>query len=71
MNGLSERQEQVRNIVEAFWDREGYGPTFPEIADAIGLSVSTTVDIINATMKKGYMKMAQGKTRTLRICTPQ
>jgi SOS-response transcriptional repressor LexA len=71
MEGLSERQKQARNIIETFWDREGYAPTFPEVAEAMGISVSTTVAIINAAIKKGYLKMAPGKSRTLRLSIPQ
>jgi len=40
---LTKRQRDVLDFIQTFWTRNGYTPTFQEIADGIGLKSIATV----------------------------
>ena len=36
-----ERRDRIAEFVRGFWEREGYGPSVAEIAEAVGHATST------------------------------
>ncbi|HZT74224.1 MAG TPA: transcriptional repressor LexA [Terriglobales bacterium] len=61
---LTRRQKQVLDFLRAFLAREGYVPSFQEIAGGLGLSSVATVHKHLATLQaKGYLRRGPGFRR--------
>ena len=68
MKVLTDKQIEILNIIKDFVDEYGYSPTVREIGNIAGLSSSATVHFhLSNLKKKGYIKFAEGKMRTIRI----
>lgn len=59
-------RESVLTAIEEFTDREGYGPTRLEIAEAVGVSERTVQRHIKALMDDGTLEQPSGP-RSLRF----
>ena len=65
---LSNRQEQVLEVVRAGVARRGYPPSIREIGDAVGLrSTSSVAYHLKALEKKGYLHRDPGRPRTVEL----
>jgi repressor LexA len=65
---LSNRQEQVLQVVRAGVARRGYPPSIREIGDAVGLkSTSSVAHHLKALQEKGYLHRDPGRPRTVEV----
>ena len=65
---LSNREEQVLQVVRAGVTRRGYPPSIREIGDAVGLkSTSSVAYHLKALEKKGFLHRDPGRPRTVEL----
>jgi repressor LexA len=65
---LSQRQQDILDVIKKDLKKKGYPPTVQEIADAI--DVKSTFGVrkhIEALEKKGYIKREIGLSRAIRV----
>jgi repressor LexA len=68
---LSNREEQVLQVVRAGVARRGYPPSIREIGDAVGLrSTSSVAYHLKALQEKGYLYRDPGRPRTVELLPP-
>ena len=68
---LSNREEQVLQVVREGVARRGYPPSIREIGDAVGLrSTSSVAYHLKALQKKGYLHRDPGRPRTVELLPP-
>ena len=68
---LSNREEQVLQVVRACVARRGYPPSIREIGDAVGLrSTSSVAYHLKALQEKGYLYRDPGRPRTVELLPP-
>ena len=68
---LSNREEQVLEVVRAGVARRGYPPSIREIGDAVGLrSTSSVAYHLKALQEKGYLHRDRGRPRTVELLPP-
>jgi repressor LexA len=66
--GLTERQRQVLDFVDAEVRRRGYPPSVREIGEAVGLSSPSTVHAhLAALQDKGYLRRDPSKPRAIEV----
>ena len=56
MKGLTDRQQEVANFIEQFFDYNGYAPSLRDIASNFGFSPKAAFDHLRALEKKGIIK---------------
>jgi repressor LexA len=66
MNDLSPRQFEIYQYILDYRQRENSPPTFREIAEGIGVSLSTTRVHIRTLKGKGYITW-DGRARSIRV----
>jgi repressor LexA len=65
---LSERQQQILEVIKGAVSRDGYPPTVREIGDAVGLSSPASVHTQLAALEaKGYIRRGSAKRRALEV----
>ena len=65
---LTNKQEEIFNIIKDFIDKNGYSPTIREICNLSNRnSTSTISDYLMMLKDKGYITYQNGKSRTIRI----
>jgi len=69
MNGLTQRQVQVKEVIKGFLDREGFPPTINDVADAINTSEYNARQIIESLTRKGVVTRKKGVARSLKCIT--
>jgi repressor LexA len=67
MNDLSPRQSEIYQYILDYRQRKDISPTFREIANAIGLSLSTAMAHIQALRGKGYIIWDNRAPRSIHI----
>lgn len=68
MQGLTERQKQVQRTIYELYQQTGHPPTVREIGKKLGLKSSCTVQRhLDALEKKGYIRRAKTKARSIEI----
>jgi len=65
MKELTDRQKQVLSFIADYIKNNSYPPTIREIADHYGISVKGAHDHITALRKKGHLKYAEKRPRTM------
>ncbi len=65
---LTRRQKQVLDFLQKFIDRNGYSPSFEEIAAGLGLrSLATVHKHLQTLEKKGHIRRGYNQSRSLEI----
>ena len=68
MQGLTNRQQQVLDMIREFIVEYNVPPTRVEIADAMGFrSANAAEDHLKALLRKGAIEMYAGSSRGIRI----
>jgi len=68
---LSDRQEQVLQVVRAGVARRGYPPSIREIGDAVGLkSTSSVAHHLKTLQELGYLHRDRGRPRSVEVLPP-
>lgn len=58
----------ITQFLRRYFDRNGYAPTYREIAEAVGVSSTSTIHhLIDVMIQDGAVTMVRGKSRTLRL----
>ena len=65
MKKLTERQKEVLSFIAEYIKKNSYPPTIREIADNYSISVKGAHDHITALRKKGFLKHAGNRPRTM------
>ncbi|MFO0723632.1 MAG: transcriptional repressor LexA [Myxococcota bacterium] len=67
MQGLTERQREILDFIQARIEEQGYPPTIREIGEVMGIRSTNGVnDHLKALERKGYLKREGLKSRALR-----
>src|SRR5947209_17560080 len=67
MEGATERQRRILEVIEEFRAENGYPPSVREIGERVGLSSSSTIHAHLKTLeKRGYISRDPTKPRALR-----
>lgn len=70
--GLTNRQQQVMEVIEQSLAARGYPPSVREIGEKLGLaSPSTTHSHLKALARKGMIERDPAKPRAIRVITPR
>ena len=65
MKELTDRQKQVLSFIAGYIKKNSYPPAIREIADNFSISVKGAHDHITALRKKGHLKQADKRPRTM------
>jgi repressor LexA len=69
---LTRRQKQVYDFISSFVDRNGYSPSFEEIAEGLGLSSLATVHKhITNLEEKGLLRRDYNRSRSIDLLKPR
>lgn len=64
---LTPKQLRVLTYIRDFSNAKGYAPTMQEVADEFGVNKVTVFEHIASLQKKGYLRRARHKARSLRL----
>lgn len=67
MKELTERQREVLSFISVFLKSHAYPPTIREIAEHFSISVKGAYDHLSALKKKGYLRLADKRSRTIEV----
>lgn len=67
LSSLTPKQLRVLTFIRDYTNARGYAPTMQELADEFGVSKVTVFEHIAALQKKGYLKRARHRARSLRL----
>jgi repressor LexA len=67
MKELTDRQKEVLSFIAAYHKKHSYPPTIREIADHFSISVKGAHDHITALRRKGKLRQADKRPRTLEL----
>lgn len=68
---ITERQQRILNVITDSLSTRGFPPTMREIAQAVGLSSTSSVSYqLDALVKKGYLRREDNKPRAVNIQKP-
>jgi repressor LexA len=66
---MTKRQKQCLDFISQFWERNGYGPSYQEISDGLGVkSRSGAYRLVDSLCKRGFLIRHVGHARS--ICLP-
>jgi len=64
VQGLTEKQREVLEAIQAFWDEHGVSPSLLDLADHLGVQPPTVHQHVRALKKKGYLDHVAGRSRS-------
>jgi len=67
MKDLSPKQNETMDFIRDYREKNGYSPTYAEIAIGMGKHPSTIKACIDEMCKKGFLKVVPGAGRTITI----
>ena len=68
---LTWRQQRILQFIRDFAKRRGYAPTLREIGDAAELASASSVSYqLSILQRKGFLRRAAGRPRTIELCLP-
>jgi repressor LexA len=68
MKQLTERQQQVLELIRCYLQEQGMPPTRAEMAQVLGLrSANAVEDHLKALARKGYIELLSGRNRNIRL----
>ena len=67
MKELTERQKEVLSFIAGYINKHSYPPSIREIADNFSMSVKGAHDHITALKRKGHIKQAGNRPRTIEL----
>jgi len=66
MEGLTVRQNQVYEIIKAYWDRVGLSPSMKDVANAIDCTIPNATLIVDKLVIKGYLSRIRSIPRSIK-----
>ena len=67
MKELTERQKEVLSFISEYINTNSYPPAIRDVAERFGISVKGAHDHITALKRKGFLKQAEKRPRTLEL----
>tara|TARA_R100000049_G_C1928092_1_gene72267 strand:+ start:496 stop:768 length:273 start_codon:yes stop_codon:yes gene_type:complete len=68
---MTKRQRECLDFILLFWERHRYGPSYQEIADALGMSQrSTAYRMVKLLCERGFLVKSPGHARSIRCGSP-
>ena len=68
MNTLTKKEETVYNFIKSFIEVDGYAPSVRDICHGVGIQSTSTIHHLLHTLEtKGYIALADGKSRAIRL----
>lgn len=68
MNGLTKRQYQTLQFIKSFIKKNGFSPTYEEIAQGIGVAHKSRVFyLLRGLKERGAVSMLPNRQRTIRV----
>ena len=65
---LTKRQKEILSHIQGFIDKNGYAPSFEEMAESFGLSsVATVHEHISDLERKGYIRKTYNESRSIEL----
>jgi len=65
---LTKRQKEILSHIQGFIDKNGYAPSFEEMAESFGLSsVATVHEHISNLERKGYIRKTYNESRSIEL----
>jgi hypothetical protein len=64
---LTRKNVETLRCIRDFWAKNGYGPTYQEIADAFGVAESCAYRRVESCRKRGAVAPATGRHRDIQI----
>ncbi|MDR2608225.1 MAG: transcriptional repressor LexA [Treponema sp.] len=71
MKELTARQKEVLAFIKSYIGTHSYPPTIRELADYFEISVKGAHDHVTALKKKGFLRQADRRSRTIELIRPQ
>ncbi|MDR1446200.1 MAG: transcriptional repressor LexA [Treponema sp.] len=71
MKELTARQKEVLAFIKSYIGAHSYPPTIRELADFFEISVKGAHDHVTALKKKGFLRQAGKRSRTIELIRPQ
>ena len=68
--GITPRQREARDFIAKFERRRGCSPSYLEIATALGVSKSTTHDLVGRLVERGHVRRLPGQKRGVTVVLP-
>ena len=63
---MTKRQKQCLDFILNFWERYGYGPSYQEISDGLGMkNKSGAYRIVNLLCARGQLRKHSGRARSI------
>jgi len=63
---VTKRQKQCLDFVLNFWERHGYGPSYQEISDGLGMkNKSGAYRIVTLLCERGQLRKHAGRARSI------
>lgn len=71
MRNLNEKEQAVLNCIRSLCKRNGYSPSVRDICGAMGYKSTSTVQMyLDRLAEYGYIRRAEGKSRSILLCEP-
>ena len=67
MRGLTVRQREVLEFINGYIEHHRYPPAIRELAEHFSISIRAAYDHLKALRKKGYVRSAEGRSRSLEV----
>ena len=67
MRGLTVRQREVLDFINGYIEHHRYPPAIRELAEHFSISIRGAYDHLKALRKKGYVRSAEGRSRSLEV----
>lgn len=67
MKGITVKQREILDMIQAGIDKNGYPPTIKEMADALGLGKEAVHARCILLRNKGALEWEEAKARTFRV----
>ena len=67
MRGLTVRQREVLEFINGYIEQHRYAPAIRDLAEHFSISIRGAYDHLKALRKKGYVRSAEGRSRSLEV----
>ena len=67
MRGLTVRQREMLEFINGYIEQHRYPPAIRDLAEHFSISIGGAYDHLKALRKKGYVRSAEGRSRSLEV----
>lgn len=66
--GLTPRQRQTQDFIEAYLAAHGYSPSFDEIGEHLGIRKGNVHRLVHELEERGHIRLIPGRPRSITLC---